>query len=173
MLVLTGPCGAGKTTVARLVADRLTPSVHLHSDDFYGFIRQGFVPPYLPESQRQNETVIEVLSGCAVGYAAGGYHVVLDGVVGPWFIGPFRAAAEAGGIPLDYVVLRPERDVVLARATGRETGLTEPGPLLQMYEQFADLGEYEPYAVDSGRLTPEETAATVLAGVESGFFRLT
>jgi hypothetical protein len=149
--------------VARLLADRLTPSVHLHTDDFYGFIRQGFVPPYLPGSQRQNEVVIGVLSGCAFGYAAGGYRVVLDGVVGPWFIDPFRAAAEASGIPLDYVVLRPERDVVLARATRRESGLTEPGHVLKMYEQ---------YAVDSGRLTAEQTATAVLAGVESGSFRL-
>ncbi|MEU0531067.1 hypothetical protein [Amycolatopsis tolypomycina] len=41
------------------------PTVHLHTDSFYAWIRTGLVPPYLPEADRQND-------------------VVLDGVVGPW-----------------------------------------------------------------------------------------
>ncbi|MFB4301039.1 AAA family ATPase [Actinomadura sp. NTSP31] len=151
VIVLTGPCGAGKSTVARLITDRLKPSVHLHTDDFYTCIRQGFIPPYLPESHRQNEVVLGVLSGCAFGYAAGGYHVVLDGVVGPWSVQKFRTAVEQAAIPLSYVILRPELDVVMTRATGRgPEALTEPGPVRQMYEQFTRLGEYEPYTFRFG-----------------------
>lgn len=173
VIVLTGPCGAGKSTVARLMTDRLTPSVHLHSDDFYACIRQGFIPPHLPDSHRQNEVVIKVLRGCVFGYAAGGYHVVLDGVVGPWFVDEFRAVAGETAIPLSYVILRSELDVVMARATGRgPDALTEPGPVLQMFEQFTELGEYEPHAFDSGRLTPDETAMAVLDRVATGAFRL-
>lgn len=39
ILVLTGPPGIGKTTVARLVADALPRSVHLEADAFWRFIR--------------------------------------------------------------------------------------------------------------------------------------
>ncbi|MGW4276135.1 hypothetical protein ACWEGQ_28125, partial [Streptomyces seoulensis] len=88
--VLTGPCVAGKSTVARLLADRFTPSVRLHGDDFFAVIAQGAIPPYLPEARRQNETVVAVQAAAAAGYAVGGYHVVFDGVVGPWFLDPFR-----------------------------------------------------------------------------------
>jgi hypothetical protein len=40
VLVLTGPPGAGKSTVAELVASSAgRPTVHLHTDDFYTSIR--------------------------------------------------------------------------------------------------------------------------------------
>jgi|GEM_PF-4392598 len=45
LIVLTGPPGAGESTVARFLADRLSPSVHLHCDDFWHFIKQGASAP--------------------------------------------------------------------------------------------------------------------------------
>ncbi|MFQ6145740.1 AAA family ATPase [Streptomyces seoulensis] len=171
--VLTGPCGAGKSTVARLLADRFTPSVRLHGDDFFAVIAQGAIPPYLLEARRQNETVVAVQAAAAAGYAVGGYHVVFDGVVGPWFLDPFRDAAADAGVPLHYVVLRPPRATVLARATGRGPGaLTEPGPVLRMYEEFAGLGDHERRVLDSGALTPAQTAQAVADGLEAGAYRL-
>ncbi|MFC6880270.1 AAA family ATPase [Actinomadura yumaensis] len=173
VIVLTGPCGAGKSTVARVLAGRLTPSVRLHGDDFFGFIERGAIAPYLPQAQHQNETVIDVQATAAAGYAAGGYHVVFDGVVGPWFLAPFHRAAAEAGVPLDYVVLRPERDVVMARATARGTGaLTDPEAIGQMFDEFADLGDLEPHALDSGALTPEQTADTIASALASGAYRL-
>jgi hypothetical protein len=56
--ILTGPPAAGKTTVAEIVAtETSTPTAHLVTDMFYRAIRNGYVPPYLPEAQRQNEVV--------------------------------------------------------------------------------------------------------------------
>jgi predicted kinase len=93
VIVLTGPPGAGKSTVAALLAAALDPSVHVYSDDFWHCIKRGAIPPYLPSSHRQNEVVVGVLAAAAFGYAAGGYHVVCDGIVGPWFLPPFRDQA--------------------------------------------------------------------------------
>ncbi|MBB5133653.1 putative kinase [Thermocatellispora tengchongensis] len=173
VVLLSGPPGAGKSTVARLVADAVAPSVHLHTDDFYHAIRQGYVAPFLPESRRQNETVMKVIAACAFTYAAGGYHVVADGVVGPWFAGPFRDEAAARSIPLHYVVLLPDLDTTLARAVARgPDALTDPGPVRLMHEQFADLGPYARHALDSTGLTPARTAEAVRRGIAEGRFLL-
>ncbi|MBP2474508.1 chloramphenicol 3-O-phosphotransferase [Crossiella equi] len=173
VIVLTGPPGAGKSTVARLLADELTPSVHLHTDDFYHFIRQGAVAPYLPEAQAQNETVMEVLAGAAFGYATGGYDVVVDGVIGPWFLDVFRKSGD--GVALHYVVLRPNEAITIGRAVDRRHpgALTEVAPIRHMYQQFKELGELEPHVVDSGHLDAEDTTTAVLHGIARGAYRLT
>ncbi|HEY0001024.1 MAG TPA: AAA family ATPase [Actinoplanes sp.] len=93
VIILTGPPAAGKTTVAALLAaDAGSPTVHLTTDLFYRSIRTGFVLPFLPDAQRQNEVVIEAIVAT---FARGGYDVVVDGIIGPWFLPPFRAATGA------------------------------------------------------------------------------
>ncbi len=63
VLILTGPPGAGKSTVAdALVRAFGSPAVHLDSDAFWHFIKQGWIAPYLSEAQAQNQVVIEVLA---------------------------------------------------------------------------------------------------------------
>ncbi|NRQ34819.1 AAA family ATPase [Nonomuraea sp. NN258] len=170
VVILSGPPGAGKSTVARLLVDRAERGVHLHTDDFYRYIRKGYVEPYLPEARVQNETVVDVLAGAAAGYAGGGYHVVVDGVIGPWFVGAFLSHARGR---LRYVVLRPDEETTLARATARSADeLTDPMPVLHMYRQFAELGALEPHVFDSTGLTPEETAARLSERLAAGDFVL-
>jgi chloramphenicol 3-O-phosphotransferase len=163
LMIVTGPPGAGKSTVAALVARGADePTVHMHTDTFYVWIRSGFVLPYLPEARRQNEVVSTVMVAAASGYASGGYDVVLDGILGPWALQPFRDASVRDGVALSYVVLRPSLEVALARATAREgRALREVGPIEGLYDAFADLGELEHCVIDSTGQTPEETAAAM------------
>lgn len=174
VIVVSGPPGAGKTTVARLVADALPLSVHLHADDFWACIRRGVVAPYLPEARRQNEVVIAVLARAAFGYAAGGYDVLCDGVIGPWFVDDFRTTGSASAIALHYVVLRPDRTTTLHRAVSRTSAdaLTDPEPIDALHRQFADLGPLEPHVLDSTGLDAATTADAVLRDVARGRYRL-
>jgi predicted kinase len=174
IVVVTGPPGAGKSTVAAIVAasaDR--PTVHLHTDTFYTSIRTGFVPPYLPESAAQNEVVLTAIAEVAGIYAEGGYDVVLDGVVGPWALDRFRAAAARRGLALSYVVLRPAVDVVVSRATAREgAALRDEEPIRGLHGAFSGLGELERCVLDTGAQTPAESAAAVRAAWADPRFRL-
>lgn len=96
IIVITGSPGTGKTTTASIVAKEsdMDKSVHMHTDDFFHYLSKGAIPPHLPESNKQNLVVIEAFLEAAKRYARGGYDVIVDGIVGPWFLEPWKALAQ-------------------------------------------------------------------------------
>jgi len=159
ILVVTGPPGSGKSTVAAAFVAQLDRAVVVDGDAFLQSIRRGWIPPWEPASQAQNETVITATARAADAYAAGNYAVVVEGIVGPWFLHRFTEAVRAR---VHYAVLRPSAEVALHRATSRgEPWLVDPDPIMQMYRAFADLGDYERFVMDSTDLDVEATVAAL------------
>lgn len=176
IVILSGATGTGKTSISQLLAKN-APSdnaVHIHSDDFYTYIKKGFIFPWEGETGGQNEAVIEAVAASAKSFAVKGYEVYVDGVIGPWFIEPWIGIAK-NGIDVRYVVLRPEEKVTIARATEREQ--KEDFPLnrevvSEVWQAFADLGAYEPHAVDTTGQTVEESVERIQTMLQKGSFQL-
>jgi len=172
ILIISGPPGAGKTTVARRLAETWDGlAVHVPTDAFYSAILSGYIAPWLTESHAQNVTVTQAIAAAAAAYAAGGYAVLLDGVVGPWFLGHYREAVARAGADLQYVVLRPDRDTAVARARDRqEMPLTDyPAGL---FERFGNLGPFESHAIDTTGLGVGAVADLLRKGLADHRFRL-
>jgi tRNA uridine 5-carbamoylmethylation protein Kti12 len=164
VLILTGPPGVGKTTTARIFAGRLSRAVHLESDLFFHFIRSGYVEPWKPESHEQNRIVMRIVADAAATYAAAGYFTIVDGIIIPeWFLAPLRGSLRDAGHPVAYAVLRAPLAVCASRARNRDSqALADPDIVGRLWRNFADLGPWEPNAIDIGTLSPDE-AAEVLA----------
>lgn len=136
LLVVTGPPGAGKSTVARLMAERADRSVLVEGDAFFAFLARGAIEPWLPESRDQNEVVTRAAASAAGEYARGGYATVYDGIVGPWFLPTFAAATRLER--LDYVVLLPPVDECLRRVDTRlDHGFRDADATRKMYDEFS------------------------------------
>jgi cytidylate kinase len=169
LLVVSGPPGVGKSTVAALAADRLPSSVLIEGDAFFAFVRRGAIEPWLPESHAQNEIVIEA-AAVATGRFARDYATVYDGVVGPWFIDRFLRST--GLDALDYVVLLPAVEVCVERVMTRvDHGFRDEGAARKMHDEFS-RGEIDPRHVLDNATDPESAVDEILARWDRGVLRV-
>lgn len=161
VIVVTGPPGAGKSTVAALLVEQLTPSALVAGDDFFAFLRQGAIEPWLDAAHAQNTAVIRA-AAAATGRLADWCDVVYDGVVGPWFLDNFLdlLAVEA----FHYAVLLPSLGTCLDRVRTRVGhGFTDQGAAEHMWRQFTDAALDRRHVVSDDGSSPQALAERINA----------
>ncbi|KKB78374.1 shikimate kinase [Devosia soli] len=170
IVIISGSPGSGKTTTAQAIAHHPgIAKVHVHSDDFWGNIKTGHIPPWLPEADAQNHMVNQIAADVCARYAENGYLVLLDGVVRPSWLPAF----EALGLPVHYLVLRTSVEDVVTRCLARGgDSLTDPAVVTDLHGQFAALGAYENHVLPTTGLDRKATINAVIAALESGAYRL-
>lgn len=179
MLIITGPPGAGKSTVAASVAQHSATAVRVEADWFWTTIVGRFIDPWLPEADAQNRTVLRSAFYAARAFEDGGYDTVVEGIVGPWML-DVVADTLRDSSPVDYVVLRPSLTSCLSRAARRPAvervpghpPLDRSGPIRHMWARFSDLGRLESHAVDTSTMSEDETVRAVLEARHDGRLRV-
>ena len=166
LIVVTGPPGSGKSTVAPLLSRMFTASAVVAGDDFFSFIDQGYLQPWTAEADQQNETVAEAAAAAAGRLSIGGYTVVYDGLLAPGFLERFRVAT--GLSSLHYAVLLPPEQHCVDRVRSRAGhGFTDLPATRQMYRDFAEA-DLAPNHLITSTADPAHLASTIFELVHAG-----
>ena len=109
------------------------------------------------------------LQEAAKRYARGGYDVIVDGIVGPWFLEPWRALVRED-YEVHYIVLRASKEETMKRAVERSKldRKTNVELVETMWEQFCNLGIYESNVIETTTYSIQEAVFAVKEKISSG-----
>jgi cytidylate kinase len=168
--IISGCPGTGKTTLSRALAQAEPAGLHFITDTFYHFPAHP-LDPTTPESHAQNTTIITAIGRATAAFVEGGYDVLLDGVVGPWFLPTLLREWDAG-VRVEYVILQATLAEELARVLRRDGPATR-ARVYAMHEAFAKkVAGYARHCIDTTARAAEAVRAEFRQRRGSGDFYL-
>jgi len=171
--IITGPPGAGKSTVADLLCRRLERAAVVELDQLQHMVRSGYASP-IPglanpiDAAAQRDLVLVNAAALARNFALAGFHVIIEGVIESAGALDLLLDGLAGLDEIHFVTLLPNESALAQRDQSRPVEARMGPRSLDVRRILEANGERRGLRLDTSRLSAEETALQILqAGAQS------
>lgn len=155
LIIITGPPGAGKSTMSQAVALKLQKTVYLPTDIIRSFFVNGSYVPWdtSPKAKKQHLLFEEIVTRMVEQYIKNGYNVILDGIYDDQDVVKLRKVSKK----VRAFILLPTLQVTRARDRGREKAKQIAHRVKPLHDYFskARLKHFE--LIDSSELDAKQT----------------
>jgi predicted ATPase len=164
IVIVSGPPGAGKSTVCDSLCERYDRTVHLETDDAYAWIRMGFIQPWKPGSAPQNMMVSRACARAAVAFAREHYGVFIDGVISPLHLAAYIEELAEAAVPVHYAVILPSVATIIQRSNEREKIIAGANNdmFVRTHAMFANAAPPPGFTIDNDGMTADQTADRIM-----------
>lgn len=168
LVLVSGPPGAGKSTVSHALAGSFPLGMHVPVDDLREWVVGGMAHPigWSDETTRQYELAEDAASETARRYRRAGFVVVIDHCTMPLRLAAWLARTEFGE-PLTKVMLLPSLEETRRRNLTRvvkdfDTSVLDPY-IPRIHEAFAEMNQEGWVVLDTSSDSVEQTVASIRA----------
>ncbi len=157
VLILTGPGGAGKSTIAQLLVEQCGFVLLDGDSEDTEFFPDG--DQWLPENTEKLRLAHEKILQKVKSLSSQGKNVVVDYIIFGRYTEFIESFQKEFGNKLEIKVLMPSQDELIKRDAERECWTTGPDRIAAVYAELLPLKEKigKGHFIDTSNQTPEET----------------
>jgi len=167
--LVTGPAGAGKSTVVNLLAKELERSVVVEADTLKRMIKGGYARPWPHDDEVNLQTALAAKGACDLtkNFLDKNFSVFIADVVGLTDLNGYYKQME--NLPFKVFLLLPSKEVNVQRDADRKDK-TLGDRVLELNDAFLETaGKGNWHVIDSSNQTAEQTRDEILALLEVDF----
>jgi adenylate kinase family enzyme len=164
--IITGPAGAGKTTVSDRLAKLFDKSARINVDEMRSMIKSGYVRPYPHTSEAKKQIKLANKATCqlAKNFVSNGFNVFIDDVVLANSLKAYCKSFEAYSVHM--FLLLPKKEVVIKRDTGRRKDQIIGERAIELHDKFSKI-KSNWHIIDSSTHTVKQTVTEIFEVIKT------
>ncbi len=163
ILIITGPCGAGKSTISKQIADKINKTAFLEIDNIRGMLGkyEANYSTYSKEAKKQIKLSMDNTISIGKNFIKKGYNVIIDDVLEKkQQISYYKKGFRKQNIFI--ILLLPNKKTLQHRDKHRETK-TMGQRALELHDRFSNISNNKDwYVIDTSKHKVNNTVQEII-----------